>query len=148
MDIQARYTFSAPRSRVWDLLMDTDAIANCMPGCRGLRPRGTDCYDAELIVKVAAISGNFNATIALEDKQPPHSYTLAVTAEGRSGFINGRALVTLTEENDQTHVQIATNADVGGLIARVGQRLIEGVARMSMDRFHECLAKRLEAAGG
>jgi uncharacterized protein len=148
MDIQARYTFSAKQSLVWDLLMDTDAIEQCMPGCRGLRPRGTDCYDAELIFKVAAISGSFNATIALEDKHPPHSYTLAVTAAGHPGFINGRALVTLTEENGRTLVQISTSADVGGMIARVGQRLIEGVARMTMDRFYECLAKRLEPAAG
>jgi hypothetical protein len=148
MDIQARYTFNAPQSLVWDLLMDTDAIEQCMPGCRGLRPRGTDCYDAELIFKVAAISGSFNATIALEDKHPPHSYTLAVTAAGRPGFINGRALVTLTEENGRTLVQIFTSADVGGMIARVGQRLIEGVARMTMDRFYECMAKRLEPVAG
>jgi carbon monoxide dehydrogenase subunit G len=143
MDITATYTFDGSPDAVWALLMDTSAIAACVPGCRELRPEGDDRYRAELSVPVAAVTGQFDATIALRDKLPPRSYTLAVEATGRPGFVRGQAAVTLTAENGRTTVQIAAHADVGGAVARVGQRLLEGAARMMMDRFFECLGRRL-----
>lgn len=144
MEIRATYTFNAPAARVWDVLMDTDAIAGCLPGCKGFHPLGDDRYEAELVAGVAAVSGDFKAIIALQEKQPPQSYKLAIDASGRPGFVKGHALVTLSPQDNQTSVQIAAIADAGGTIARVGQRLLEGVARMSMDRFFGCLAKRIE----
>jgi hypothetical protein len=148
MDLSATYRFDAPPEQVWDLLMNTDAIAGCLPGCRGLRPSGPDKYDLELVAGVAAVSGTFNATIAIEDKRPTESYKLTVDAHGRPGFVRGRAVVTLVAENNGTNVNVAASADVGGTIARVGQRLIEGVARMTMERFYGCLAKKLGPTDG
>jgi carbon monoxide dehydrogenase subunit G len=124
--------------------MDTDAIGSCLPGCRGLQPAGEDRYEVELGVAIAAIAGNFKGTVALEDKNPPQSYTLVVEGSGRQGFVKGHARMTLAAEGDGTRVDIAAQADVGGMIARVGQRLLEGVARTMMDRFFGCLAKRAE----
>jgi carbon monoxide dehydrogenase subunit G len=146
MELSATYDIHAPSQRVWDLLMDTDAIGRCLPGCKGLTPIGPDRYEVELGVTVAAIAGSFKGTVALEDKNPPNSYTLAVDGSGRQGFIKGRARVTLVPAGDRTQVQIAAQADVGGMIARVGQRLLEGVARTMMDRFYACLAKQVEQA--
>jgi carbon monoxide dehydrogenase subunit G len=146
MQITATYTFDAPPERVWEVLMDTDAIAACLPGCRGFRPLGDDRYEAELAAGVASISGDFKATIALVDKQPPHAYKLRVDATGRPGFVKGEASVTLSADGAKTNVAIDATAEAGGLIARVGQRLIEGVARMSMDRFFGCLAGKIAPA--
>ena len=124
--------------------MDVDAIAGCMPGCKGFRPLGDDRYEAELSAAVAAVSGDFKATIALVDQQAPQAYTLRVDATGRPGFVKGEALITLSDEGDRTTVSIAAKADAGGMIARVGQRLIESVARMNMDRFFGCLTTKLD----
>lgn len=143
MNLNGAYTFEAPIERVWDLLMDTTAVGSCLPGCRGLRPVGDDRYEVELGVAVAAIAGNFTGTVSLEHKVPPHSYTLAVEGTGRQGFVNGRADIALQPEGQQTRVLVKAQADVGGMIARVGQRLLEGVARTTMDRFYACLAARL-----
>ncbi len=143
MDLNATYEFDAPASRVWDLLMDTDTVASCLPGCRGLRPLGDDRFEAELAVAVAAISGSFSGTITLRDKVPPESYRLLVEGTGRPGFVKGEARVRLVPQGETTSVQIAAEADVGGMIARVGQRLLEGVARMTMDRFYGCLQKHV-----
>jgi carbon monoxide dehydrogenase subunit G len=143
MEIRATYTFDAPPARVWDVLMDTTAIAACTPGCRNFRPLGDDRYEAELSAGVAAISGDFKAIIALLDQQAPSSYRLTVDATGRPGFVKGQAQVSLAADGDRTTVQIAATADAGGMIARVGQRLMEGVARMSMDRFFGCLGTKL-----
>jgi carbon monoxide dehydrogenase subunit G len=144
MQLTASYDFNAPAEKVWDLLMDTNAVAGCLPGCRGLTPIGEDKYEATLAVAVAAISGDFKGTVALESKVPPTSYTLVVDGTGRAGFVKGRALVTLVPAGERTTVQIAAQADVGGMIARVGQRLLEGVGKMTMDRFYACLAKRVD----
>jgi uncharacterized protein len=100
---------------------------------------GDDLYSAELNVAVAAVSGHYGATIAIKDKLPPTSYRLLVEGSGRMGFVRGEARITLTEEGGKTTVAVDATADVGGAVARVGQRLIEGVARMTMDRFFACL---------
>jgi uncharacterized protein len=146
MELTATYTFPAPIDQTWNLLMDTAAIGDCLPGARGLRPIGDDRYEVELGVAVAAISGSFKGTVAIQEKTPPHSYAMAIDGSGRQGFIKGHARVTLTPVADGTSVQIEAHADVGGMIARVGQRLLEGVGRTMMDRFFACLAKRLESA--
>lgn len=143
MQLEATYVFEAPAERVWALLMDTEAVAACLPGCKGLHPIGEDRYEAELAVAVAAISGNFKGTITLQDKVPPRSYRLLVDGIGKPGFVKGHADVTLVPGGDTTTVQIKATADAGGMIARVGQRLLEGVARMTMERFYGCLAKRI-----
>ena len=147
MDLTATYVFNAPVEKVWDLLMDTNAIASCLPGCRGLQPAGNDRYEVELGIAVAAIAGSFKGTVALEEKVPPQSYKLVVEATGRQGFVKGHAHVTLApDEPNRTLVHIAAQADVGGMIARVGQRLLDGVSRTMMDRFYGCLAKQAEQA--
>jgi carbon monoxide dehydrogenase subunit G len=148
MELSGTYEIHAPVERAWDLLMDIDAIGRCLPGCKGLKPVGPDRYEVELGVTVAAIAGSFKGTVALEDKAPPNSYTLAVDGSGRQGFIKGLARVTLVPDGDITRVQIAARAEVGGMIARLGQRLLEGVAKTMMDRFYACLAKQLEQGGG
>jgi uncharacterized protein len=149
MQLNATYDIHARPQRVWELLMDIDAIGRCLPGCKGLKPIGPDRYEVELGVTVAAVAGSFKGTVALEDKTPPDRYTLVVDGSGRQGFIKGRARVTLEPgDNDSTRVRIAADADVGGMIARVGQRLLEGVGRTMMDRFYACLAKQVEEGPG
>jgi carbon monoxide dehydrogenase subunit G len=147
MELNATFEFNAPVQRVWDLLMDTAAIAHCLPGCRELRPAGDDRYDVELKVAIAAIAGDFKGTVALDEQHPPDSYKLVVSGTGRQGFVNGHAVVTLEADGDRTRVHVAAQADVGGKIARVGQRMLEGVARGTMKRFYKCLAKQLDQPG-
>lgn len=142
MDITTTYRFPAPVIDVWNLLMDHNSIASCLPGCRELVPLGDDRYQTVLMVGVAAVSGSFTTTIALSEKIPPESYRLNVEATGKSGFARGSATISLLHEDGGTAVTVAAHAEVGGLIARVGQRLLEGVVRMTMDRFYECLAKQ------
>ena len=144
MELTATYDLPAPVERAWDLLMDTTAIGSCLPGCQGLKPLGDDRYEVELGVTIAALAGSFKGTVALEDKDPPHAYTLKVEGTGRQGFIKGQARVTLAADGAGTRVQIAAHADVGGMIARIAQRILEGVARATMDRFYACLAKQVE----
>ena len=141
MNLSANYVFAAPIQQVWDLLMDPKAVGGCLPGCRGLTPVGEDRYEVELSVAIAAIAGNFKGTVSLENKVPPRSYKLIVEGTGRQGFVKGHANISLEPDGDRTKVQVDAQADAGGMIARVGQRLLEGVARTTMDRFYGCLGK-------
>jgi carbon monoxide dehydrogenase subunit G len=143
MNLTSTYTFNAPIDKVWELLMDTSAVGSCLPGCRGLKPLGDDRYEVELGVAVAAISGSFKGVVALEEKVPPKSYTLIVDGAGRQGFVKGQAAVALEASGDRTLVHVTAHAEAGGMIARVGQRLLEGVAKATMDRFYACLGSRL-----
>ena len=147
MQLSGTYIFRAPIDATWKLLMDTTVIGSCMPGCRGLRPLGDDRYEVELAVTVAAIAGNFKGTVAIQDKTPPYAYTLVVDGHGSQGFVKGTSRTTLAPVDDGTEVRIVVQADVGGTIARVGQRLVEGVARTMTDRFFACLAKHAEQGG-
>jgi carbon monoxide dehydrogenase subunit G len=145
MHLEATYPFDAPPAAVWNVLLDTTAVGNCLPGCKGLQPTGEDRYDVELGVAVAAISGNFRGSVALEDKVPPQSYRLVVEGTGRQGFVKGQARISLAADGERTLVHVAADADVGGMIARMGQRLLEGVARATMDRFYACLRKQVDS---
>jgi carbon monoxide dehydrogenase subunit G len=143
MNITATYSFPGAPTEVWKLLMDPEAIQSCLPGCRELRPVGDDGYHAEMTVGVAAVSGSFTATVALSEQVPPRSYRLSVDATGKPGFAKGSAMIVLSPTPSGTEIQVTASAEVGGLIARVGQRLVEGVAKMTMDRFFSCLAARV-----
>jgi carbon monoxide dehydrogenase subunit G len=143
MELTGSYPFDAPPEAVWALLMDTAAIAACVPGCRELRPDGEDRYRADLSVPIAALTGQFDATIALQDKVAPRSYTLVVNATGRPGFVKGHAVVSLSSNDQRTIVEVRAAADVGGAAARIGQRFLEGAARMMMDRFFDCMRRKL-----
>lgn len=142
MDIRATYLFDAPTESVWDLLMDTDRIAACIPGCERLEPLGGDRYRAKLTVTLAAVSGAFDGTVAMVDQQPPVSYRLLVDGQGRSGFVKGESTITLADRGGATAVAIDGRVQVGGAIARVGQRILSSVAAMMMDRFFGCLGGR------
>jgi uncharacterized protein len=143
MQLKGRYVFNAPPARAWELLMDTTAIAACLPGCRELRDLGEDRYQAELVVALAAVTGNYGATVAIEDKVAPDSYRLVVQGTGRSGFVRGRAAIRLDPVPDGTAVEVDAQVEVGGLIARVGQRLLDSVARTTMNQFFACLAAKV-----
>ncbi len=142
MEIARSYTFDATASKVWDLLIDPDVVAQCLPGCEKLKPLGEDRYEATLTIELAGISGTYQGTISIADKRPPSSYRLLIDGSGTPGFVKGEGVIVLTEEGDKTHVDVKGGVQVGGLVARVGQRLLGSVSKMMMDRFFNCLQQK------
>ena len=145
MEITDTHNFAATPEDVWAVLMDPAAIQACLRGCRELRPIGDNRYHADISIGVGAVSGTFSATVTLSDQSPPNSYRISVDATGKPGFARGSADVLLKRVASGTEVEVNASAEVGGLIARVGQRLIEGVARMTVAGFFSCLAARLRS---
>ena len=149
MEVSATYAFDAPRQQVWELLIDPQVIAGCLPGCEAMEPTGDDTWRAILTIGIAAITGRYEGTVRMRDKNEPAGYTLVVEGKGKPGFVNGSANVSLAEADGgaRTRVAVTGKAQVGGTIARVGQRLLGGVSKMMMDRFFACLQERARTAG-
>jgi carbon monoxide dehydrogenase subunit G len=145
MEISGAYTFDASVDRVWDLLMDPAILASCIPGCDRFEPDGEDRYNVTLTVGLAAITGTYNGTVVLVDKIPQTSYRLIVEGQGRPGFVKGSSGIALRPEGATTVVDVTGTVQTGGPIARLGQRLIGGVAKMMLDRFFACLQAKLDA---
>ena len=143
MDLSGSYTFNAPPDRVWDLLMDTNVIASCIPGCERFEAAGDNRYRARLNVALAAITGSYEGTITLSDQVPPTSYRLIAEGQGKPGFVKGNSAISLRADGTSTIVDVSGTVQTGGPIARLGQRLVGSVAKMMMDRFFGCLAGKL-----
>lgn len=148
MDITGSYTFNAASNRVWDLLMNPDAISSCIPGCDRFQPDGEDRYRVRLNVAMAAITGSYDGTVVLSDKVPGTSYRLTGEGQGRAGFVKGTADIALRDDEGRTIVTVTAAVQTGGAIARVGQRLIGSVSKMMLDRFFACLQGKLEEQSG
>lgn len=146
MTLDGTRLFKAPRDRVWAAFTDPAVLSRATPGCERLDPVGPDEFEAALSVGVAAVKGVYQGRLAITDKQPPESYTLRVEGSGRPGFVKGEGRLTLTEEDGGTLVSIRAEAQVGGLIAAVGQRLLGAAARMLMEQFFSALEAEIAKA--
>lgn len=139
MKLEGTFTVGAPRAVVWELLNDPDVLARMIPGCERLTPIGDQRFEALIKAGVAAIKGTYTGTVSIEEARPPESYTLQVEGQGTGGFVRGRGAVVLAERGDQTEVTVSGDAQVGGLIAGVGQRLLGGASKMMLGEFFRAL---------
>jgi uncharacterized protein len=146
MDISGSYTFDAPPNRVWALLMDPAVISSCIPGCDRFEPTGENSYRVTLTVALAAITGSYQGTVTLADLVAPSSYRLIAEGQGRPGFVKGSSAITLRADGAATIVDVTGTVQTGGLIARLGQRLIGGVSKMMLDLFFLSLQGKLAAS--
>ena len=151
MKIQGTQTIAAPRPRVFAALIDPDVLQKCIPGCEQLEKSDGNKYNAKLSAGVGAIKGVFTATIALENIKAPEHYTLVVEGKGQPGFVKGTGELNFVEAEGGTSVQYTAEVNIGGLLASVGQRMIQSAANMLAGKFFACLeaeAKVYEAKSG
>ena len=146
MDVTGSYSFNAPPDQVWDLMLDPAAIASCIPGCEMLVPEGPDRYRAKIMIGLAAITGTYEGTVVIAEKNEPSSYTLRVEGQGRPGFVKGDVKISLRADGTSTIVDVAGTVQTGGTIARLGQRLIGSAAKMMQDRFFACMQSKIAAS--
>ena len=135
MKLEGSYDIAAPRDRVWAAFLDPEQLRQAIPGCEKLEALGNDEYKATMKIGVAAVKGTFEGKVKLSDKKPPESYKLAVEGSGAPGFIRGETVITLSDSDGGTRVSYVADAQVGGLIAGVGQRMLGGVSKMMADQF-------------
>ncbi len=144
MDFKGRYNFDASPDRVFDAMTNPRTVAACLPGCDALEPLGDNRYQATMMIGVAAIKGRFKGTVELRDLERPVSYTLRVAGKGTVGFAKGQARIEIGESGSSSSVAVIAKAQVGGPVARVGQRLLAGTTKMVADKFFACLRQKVE----
>jgi len=146
MHLDGTHTFSAPRERVWRVMLDPEALASCLPGGQELQPLGDNRYDVVLNVKVGPVAGTFKSRIELSDIQPPDRYRLSVEGSGGPGALKGSGVLEMSDAPEGTLVSYSGDVQVTGTVARVGQRLLPGVAKMMIGKFFECMDDRVAKA--
>ena len=144
MKLSGQYTLPAPPARVWALLTDPDRLAKLLPGCERLDPDGPDRFKAAVKFGIAAISGKYAGTLEFFEKKPPRSVRMRLSGKGLPGFVDGTVQVELAEKGGQTELRYTGEAQVGGMVAAVGQRMIEGAARKIVDQFFTAAAEELK----
>jgi hypothetical protein len=147
MTLDGTHHFKAPRDRVWAAFTDPAVLARATPGCERLEPIGPDEFEATLSVGIAAVKGTYQGRLAITDKVPLEGYTLRIEGSGRPGFVKGEGRLRLREQDGGTVVEIRAEAQVGGLIAAVGQRLVGAAGRMLVNQFFSALEAEIGKAG-
>jgi carbon monoxide dehydrogenase subunit G len=143
MKIAGTVAVAAPRQKVWDALNNPDVLAKAIPGCEKFEKVGDDEYAITQSVGIASIRGRYTGKMALRDKNPPESCNLKIEGKGPGGFVNGTAKVTLAEKDEKTDLSYDSEMQVGGLLASLGSRLIEPVAKQLVGQFFKSLEQQI-----
>jgi uncharacterized protein len=149
MDFSGRYEIPAPPKRVWAALNDPSILQSCIPGCERLTRRDDRHFDAVAALRIGPVKATFQATIEQSEMDPPSRCVLK--GEGRggaAGFGRGEAEVLLSPEGSGTVLTYVARATIGGKLAQIGQRLIDGAARQIADDFFARFAAQVASMSG
>ena len=145
MKLTGTRTIAADRSTVWAALNDADVLKACIGGCQELEKTSETSFTATVKQKVGPVSATFKGAVELSDLNPPESYRISGEGKGgAAGFASGGADVKLTEVEGGTELAYDVDAKVGGKIAQLGARLIDGFAKKMADQFFETFQKVVE----
>ncbi len=148
MKIEGTHQLSAPRERVYQSLVDPAVLQRCIPGCERLDLTGENTYSATIRAGVGAIKGVFTGTVRLEDMRRPEHYRIVVEGKGAPGFLKGSGNLDLEAEGDGTLIKYTGDLQLGGTIASVGQRMIQGTAKMMASQFFTALEAEAQTVAG
>lgn len=138
MKLSDEKRIEASREDVWHGLNDVDVLKQSIPGCESLERVGDNQFEAEVRAKVGPVKAKFKGNVTLSDLNPPESYRISGEGKGgAAGFAKGGATVTLVEDGDATVLKYDIDADVGGKLAQIGGRLLEGTSKKLAGEFFD-----------
>jgi carbon monoxide dehydrogenase subunit G len=139
--ISGSYSLGVPQDQAYKMMQDPEILARAMPGCEALEKIGEDEYRMKMKMVLASLSGVFEGKVRIADQTPPSSFRLIVEGSGRPGFIKGDGLLKLAPAaSGGTDISYDGDVQVGGTIAAVGQRLLDGTAKILIKKFFDKLA--------
>jgi hypothetical protein len=147
LKIEGTQKIDAPRDRIFAALIDPAILQKCIPGCEQMEKTGENQYKAKLTAGVGPVKGVFTAMVSLQDITAPEHYKLVVEGKGQPGFVKGSGELNLKDSGGATEIQYTGEVNVGGLIASVGQRMIQATANMLAGRFFKSLEAETASAG-
>lgn len=148
MRLAGSHDLPFPRDAVWEALMDPQVLSRTLPGCEQLERTGDDVFAGRLRVSVGPVRGEFRGTLKLTDLSPPGSYRMRLDGQGPNGFMNGEGTVQLEDTATGTRLHYDLDAQVGGRIAGVGQRVLDSSARSVARQGLAGLERQLTARHG
>jgi uncharacterized protein len=144
LKLSGSHTLPGSPAQVWTLFNDPERLAKCLPGCEKLEEISPGKYKVAIKFVLAAFSGSYAGGVELLDRKAPESMRMLVEGKGGPGFMKGDGRLQLRAAGDATEVGYDGEAQVGGLIAAVGQRMIEAAAKRIVQQFFENAAKELK----
>ncbi|WP_170791702.1 CoxG family protein [Ruegeria lacuscaerulensis] len=138
MELHDSRVIAAPRSKVWEALLSADILKECVPGCKEMSGTAEDGFAATVVQKVGPVKATFKGEVTLSDMVDQESVKLSGEGKGgAAGFAKGAAEVTLSDAPEGTLLAYNVDARVGGKLAQLGGRVIDGVAKKMADQFFE-----------
>lgn len=145
MEMSGEYKINASRQQVWDALNDPEILKQSIPGCEEIEQSSPTQMAAKVTAKVGPVKAKFAGEVELSDLDPPNSYRISGEGKGgAAGFAKGGANVVLEEDGDGTILKYEVDAQVGGKLAQLGARLIDGTAKKMASQFFENFAAVVE----
>ena len=135
MKLTWSYKLNVKKEIVWQALNDTDILKQCLPGCESFKKESDAFFKVIATNQIGPMNATFSGTVTLSNIQENQSYTLSGEGQSSVGFANGSADVKLKEENGSTTLNYEVDVNVGGKVAQLGSRLIDGVAKKMSDYF-------------
>ncbi|SAK44654.1 carbon monoxide dehydrogenase subunit G [Caballeronia temeraria] len=147
MELTETHTLPVPQARAWEALNDTSILKVCIPGCDSIDADGENAYHVAMTAAVGPVKARFKGRMELTNIDAPHTYTIVFEGQGgAAGFSKGSATVNLEpgDEADTTKLSYSANAQVGGKLAQIGSRLVDGAARKIAGEFFKRFSAQLQ----
>lgn len=144
MKLEGERTLPGTPDQLWTMLLDPDVLVSAIPGCEKLNKVGEDHYEGIIMAKVGSIQSQYKTTFKIADKDPPNSYMLNVQGQGSAGFVKADVKMELAPANGGTRMRYSGDANVGGRIAQVGQRMINATAETMTEKGFDNLHERVQ----
>ena len=147
MELTSSRTVPASVEKTWTALNDPETLKACIPGCESIERVSDTEFKVAMTARVGPVSAKFSGRILLSDIVPPTSYKMSFEGQGgAAGFARGDAKVNLTPDGSGTRIEYTVNAQVGGKLAQIGSRLVDGAAAKVADDFFACFVERVSGA--
>ncbi len=146
MDMQGQRVLHVTQAQAWDALNDPQILKSCIPGCDKFDVTEANVYNVGVAIKIGPVSAKFTGKVTLSDIQAPNSYSLNFEAQGGvAGFGKGESKVSLHSHAEGCELQYTVHSTVGGKLAQLGQRLIDGAAKSLAEDFFKRFDEALQA---
>jgi carbon monoxide dehydrogenase subunit G len=147
MEMTGEQLVPASQEVTWNALNDPEVLKACVPGCESIERISGNDFQVLMVARVGPVSAKFKGKLSLSDIKPPTSYSISFEGQGgAAGFAKGSANVRLSPENSATRLSYDVKANVGGKLAQIGSRLVDGAARKVADDFFRNFNEKLSAA--
>jgi uncharacterized protein len=150
MELTETHVLPVSQERAWEALNDTSILKACIPGCDNIEADGENAYAVQMTAAVGPVKARFKGRMQLTDIDAPNTYTIQFEGQGgAAGFSKGSAKVNLAPGDDagSTKLTYSANAQVGGKLAQIGSRLVDGAARKIAAEFFKRFGAQLQGSG-